>query len=173
MSSWRIPSRLEIKGTGSPAVNGTDSVLFDPAAASLEDVAPMNAGDAFTDGAAPGNLAPDAPVERDGSPGTLLDCLGPGMALLYFANPDGSLSGGDGDVLLALADFGVRPVVVLPPYCPFVGDAASGRVLDQSGIVHERYDARPSTGYLIDPGRRILGRWRRLNLAAIRSVIRS
>ena len=131
----------------------------------------MNARDAFAGGIAPGEPMADAPIERDGLPGTLVACLSAGLTALYFANPDGSLGADDGAALVALADRGIKPLVVLPPYCPFVGEAARGRVLDQAGTAHERYDARPGTCYLVGPDRRVLGRWRRLALPDIEHIL--
>ena len=127
----------------------------------------MSEPDSFMAGVLPGEPAQDAPVERNGEPARLFDCFASGPTGLYFTNPDGSLSGRDADSLAAIAERGVRPVVVLPPFCPFVGEAARGRVLDHSGVVHERYDARPGTFYLIDPARLVLGRWRSLSVEAV------
>jgi 3-(3-hydroxy-phenyl)propionate hydroxylase len=129
----------------------------------------MTDRDRFAGGIVPGEPACDAPVERDGQPIMLADCLGPAMSGLYFANPDGSLSSTDGEALAAIAELGVKPVVLLPPFCPFVGEAALGRVLDQSGVAHERYDANPGTFYLIGADRRVIARWRRLALAEVQA----
>ncbi|MBI1776958.1 MAG: hypothetical protein HYR63_16590 [Proteobacteria bacterium] len=127
--------------------------------------------EAFTAGILPGAPAADAPIEADGEPTWLLRCLGPDRSGLYFVNPDGSIGDADRAVLEALAESGLKLMVLLPPYCPFVGEAARGRFLDQAGIAAERYDAQPGTFYLIGPDRRVIGRWRRLALPAIHSAI--
>jgi hypothetical protein len=125
----------------------------------------------FTAGIAPGRKAADIPVERYGEPIRLVDCFGPALTGLYFANPDGSLGRADADALAELPELGMKPVVILPPFCPFVGEAVHGRVLDQSGEAHERYDALPGTFYLIDGSGRVVGRWRRLQPAEVQRLL--
>ncbi len=130
----------------------------------------MTDREAFAGGVRPGFEAADAPVELDGKAAWLSHCFGASSTGLYFANPDGTIAIADSNVLTALAEDRHKILVVLPPYCPFAGEAAKGRILDQAGLAHERYDARPGTFYLVGPDRRVIGRWRSLDPAAIRAA---
>jgi 3-(3-hydroxy-phenyl)propionate hydroxylase len=115
----------------------------------------------------PGAPAADAPVT--GNRGQwLLDYLGEGFTLLVFcaATPDAlprelrALTSdpiGCSNVLVDAAAEG------LPP--------GTQRIADPTGLLAERYDARPGTAYLLRPDQHVCARWRRFDLERVRAAI--
>ena len=100
----------------------------------------------------PGTPCADAPIERDGRPGWLLQQLGDGFTVLAF---------------------GTRPAVDR-----IESDGIAARVLsvggdlrDVEGRVAHRYDGRPGTVYLLRPDQHVAARWRAFDADAIRSAI--
>jgi len=98
--------------------------------------------DAFSSPMAPGAVALDAPLGRDGEDGWLLRHLGPHFTALLFDGPDTDAKASR----LAQGAEGIASLIVL--------------VLPSDGVAAERYDARPGTAYLIRPDQHVSARWR-------------
>jgi 3-(3-hydroxy-phenyl)propionate hydroxylase len=101
----------------------------------------------------PGTNASDAPVhDAQGRPGWLLEHLRGGFVLLSF---------GVLPVDRLRLDGGVSARVVIV-----------GRDLhDAAGLLHQRYDARPGTVYLIRPDQHVAARWRSYDEARVRQAM--
>jgi len=124
----------------------------------------------FSSGPAPGAALPNC---RLGADDFLLDHLGPGFTLLYFA------AGGDLPPDLERAwdslnemDPGCRLLrVVRDRQC------AEGpeTLVDNSGAVHRAYDGADGTAYLVRPDRHVAARWKTVDggrlLAAMRRAL--
>jgi 3-(3-hydroxy-phenyl)propionate hydroxylase len=144
--------------------------------AAFLDGSPLNApdGDGFaTPRTRPGAPAVDAPVSADGRDEWLLRHLGGRFVAMAFTNPDGTLPVED---RAALAELKMTPILVdtieiVPPNCPFAGRHARSRILDQQGLVAQRYDGKPGTVYLFRPDQHVMGRWRRVDGSAVRAAI--
>ena len=109
--------------------------------------------DAFAARMAPGTPCADAPVQRNGRDGWLLQALGQGFVLLAF-----------GDEARA-EPVRVGAVSALP--------LVVGRdLIDPEGLLAERYDARPGTVYLIRPDQHVAARWRRFDAAVAQAALR-
>ena len=101
----------------------------------------------------PGTNCADAPVERDGEKGWLLNCLGQGFTLLVF----------DGQSQVRSVEAGRISATVV----------AVGRdLLDSKGLLAERYDAKPGTVYLIRPDQYVAARWRAFDAEKIEQALR-
>ena len=115
----------------------------------------------------PGSPAGDAPVTGDRGQ-WLLDYLDGGFTLLIFCDATS-------DALLRE----LRALTSDPIGCStvFVDAGAGGlppgarRIADPSGLLAERYDARPGTAYLFRPDQHVCARWRRFDLAGVRAAI--
>jgi 3-(3-hydroxy-phenyl)propionate hydroxylase len=95
--------------------------------------------DSFAGAARPGAALPDAPVTgKEGGRGFLLERLGSGFELLYFAD-------------------GGRPPLPDGVTLRVVGE----EFFDLSGALALRLDARPGTAYLLRPDHHVCARWRR------------
>jgi len=120
-------------------------------------------GDAMFSGAmVPGAPAADAPVEGAGAP-WLLDHLHDGFTLLAFGDDISP------EVAKALAHD--------PMPCRIVqigGRLSADRIVlqDREGLLHERYDGRPGTCYLLRPDQHVCARWRRFGPDDVRAAIR-
>jgi 3-(3-hydroxy-phenyl)propionate hydroxylase len=106
--------------------------------------------EAFAGRMLPGTNCADAPIERDGQPGWLLNALGQGFTLLSFG-----------------------------PAEPVSVGAITAQVLqvgrdlqDPKGVLAARYDARPGTVYLIRPDQHVAARWRRFDATAVQAALR-
>jgi 3-(3-hydroxy-phenyl)propionate hydroxylase len=106
----------------------------------------------FAGGMIPGAPCADAPIQREGRSGWLLDELYEGFTLLVF---------------------GVRP----PVDAVRCGDVAA-RVLavgedlaDLEGLATQRYDATPGTVYLVRPDQYVAARWRAFDGARIEAAL--
>ena len=108
----------------------------------------LNAPDSddFRGGIAPGYVCADAPVETSTGAGWLLSALGGGFTMLIFA-------GHAAESRPAVA--GIKRVVVLPKGCR----AQPGSVIDQDGLVAERFGAGTGDVYIIRPDQYVAGRW--------------
>jgi 3-(3-hydroxy-phenyl)propionate hydroxylase len=96
-----------------------------------------------TAGFGPGTVALDAPISREGSPGWLLDSLGPGSTCLAI---------------------GISPPPAALP--PGVRACVVGRdLVDSEGLLTTRYDAQPGAIYLLRPDQHLAARWRCCDLA--------
>jgi 3-(3-hydroxy-phenyl)propionate hydroxylase len=118
---------------------------------------PLNTPDApgafAAPGAAPGAVAPDAPVAGAGSP-WLLEHLGGRFVLLACESPLA------GDARQRLRARG----------CDVV-DVGAGRVDDAQGLVARRYDLRAGTCYLVRPDQHICARWRAFDAVAVEAAL--
>ena len=131
---------------------------------------PLNTPDAegFAGTMAPGAPAADAPVT--GARGAwLLDYLCDGFTLLLFTGRAVSPT-----LLHELAALGSAAI---PCNSVLVG-AAEGtlpegvrQILDPTGLLAERYDARPGTAYLFRPDQHVCARWRSFDAAHVRESI--
>ncbi|MBL8836959.1 MAG: FAD-dependent oxidoreductase [Alphaproteobacteria bacterium] len=121
--------------------------------------------DAFGPSPAPGTVAADAPVVRDGAAGWLLSALGGQFVALIFA--DGPVTGAAAAALrsLAHAPAPVRVVFVAPR--SVVAPDGAALCIDADGLAAQRYDARPGTVYLVRPDQIVAARWRSFDIAAV------
>jgi 3-(3-hydroxy-phenyl)propionate hydroxylase len=104
----------------------------------------------FAGSARLGGPAPDAPIcQADGAEGHLLDALGRGFEVLYFA---------DG----AIPDLpaGMRAITI------------GHDVIDRSGHLGQRFDAKPGSTYLLRPDQHLCARWRRFDPDKLRAARR-
>ena len=98
----------------------------------------------------PGTNCVDAPIERDGQPGWLLNALGRGFTLLSFGP--------------------AQPVTVAGITTEVL---EVGRDLqDPKGLLAARYDGQPGTVYLIRPDQHVAARWRQFDAAAVEAAMR-
>ena len=131
--------------------------------------------DAFDSSMVPGAAAIDAPVRRaDDSAGWLLRQLGDGFAAMLFVGADGAdlasaALRGAGEGLVTL-----KVLTVLP-----AGSVASAAqvalpdcVVDNHGLVAERYDLRPGTVLLFRPDQHVCARWRHATPEAVRNALK-
>jgi 3-(3-hydroxy-phenyl)propionate hydroxylase len=100
----------------------------------------------------PGTNCADAPVRVHGRDGWLLPELGEGFVLLSFGPAP----------VVAVACAGVRASVL----------SVGSDLVDEAGVLAQRYDARPGTIYLIRPDQHIAARWRAFDAARIEAAIR-
>lgn len=119
--------------------------------------------DQFTAKQRPGSVCLDAPAIRNGIATWLLDELDQGFTGLYFAGVDESPPAEVS--LLANQDIPVKLITVRP-----VG-SGSKDLVDIDGLAAKHYDARPGTFYLIRPDQHVAGRWRRFDLANVRTAL--
>lgn len=132
------------------------------------DHSPLNTPDAdtgddsFVGWMAPGAPLDDAPVRLDGHEGRegwLLRQID-GFTLLVFG--PGGLTPQD----LAALPMPVRLLRVQP-----AGQAGAGELEDVQGLIAKRLDARPGTAYLLRPDQHVAARWRRVDVAAVRTAL--
>jgi 3-(3-hydroxy-phenyl)propionate hydroxylase len=98
----------------------------------------------------PGTVCLDAPVSTRGTPAWFLHQIGAGFTLLDF---------GTGATALSV---GAITATVL----------RVGRdILDDTGALAERYDAKPGSVYLIRPDQHLAARWRCFDAAATRAAL--
>jgi 3-(3-hydroxy-phenyl)propionate hydroxylase len=101
---------------------------------------------------APGCPCADAPVRLGSSAGWLLDRLGDGFVLLCFGRvPDEVCR--VGSVAARVLRVGID-------------------LVDEKGLLAERYDGRPGTVYLIRPDQYVAARWRRFDATRIEAALR-
>ncbi|CEJ16125.1 3-(3-hydroxy-phenyl)propionate/3-hydroxycinnamic acid hydroxylase [bacterium YEK0313] len=127
---------------------------------------PLNTGDTepFDAAAAPGAVAPDAPVEIAGRDAWLLDRLGGRFTILVFAGADDTVRLPTGADIAAIGRDveAVATVLVAPDAAAAARLASAGAdaVVDAAGLVAKRYDARPGTTYLLRPDQHVCARFR-------------
>jgi len=133
---------------------------------------PLNTPDqeAFAGDMVPGAPMDDAPIQREGRDGWLLDQLGNRFQCLHFLDADARLAGADRAALQSLAQDGiaVEPLLVSP--CP-VEIEGFAVLVDCEGLIARRYDARPGTGYLARPDQHVAARWRQLDADRVRAAL--
>ena len=118
--------------------------------------------DRFAGGLAPGAPALDAPLDKAGHRGWLLEELGGDFTLLVFGAPGAAES-----IVRGLPADLPRPRLVA-----LAGeDAAQGQLRDRQGIAVRRYDGAPGTAYLLRPDQHVAARWRRLDGSALAAAL--
>ena len=117
----------------------------------------------------PGSPMDDAPIERDGQPGWLLQELGGDFTLLLFTDRPEML----GSVLTDLDPQGSGQVSTRWVVVSEQPGTLPGAVVlqDVRHFAAERYDAREGTVYLIRPDQHIAARWRHPNAAQVRAAL--
>jgi 3-(3-hydroxy-phenyl)propionate hydroxylase len=109
---------------------------------------PLNTpdADAFAGAMAPGTPCADAPVRMDGRDDWFLRHVGGAFLVVIF---------------------GAAAVQVRP-----AGAAAEGvRLEDPTGLLAQRYDARPGTCYLLRPDQHVCARWRHYDPALVQAAL--
>ena len=106
--------------------------------------------DAFEGRMAPGTNCADAPITKAGQPAWLLNQLGQGFVLLSFGP---ALPVKVGNVTAQVMEVGKD-------------------IVDCKGLLHQRYDGRPGTVYLIRPDQHVAARWRAFDAAAVEQAMR-
>jgi 3-(3-hydroxy-phenyl)propionate hydroxylase len=131
---------------------------------------PLNTPDVepFASRIVPGAPALDAPVTGDRGE-WLLDYLGDGFTLLLFS--DTPLSEALLRELKALVSDAIACSSVLVGEMHGALPAGVRGIADPTGMLAERYDARPGTAYLFRPDQHICARWRAFDLAKVRAAI--
>jgi 3-(3-hydroxy-phenyl)propionate hydroxylase len=130
---------------------------------------PLNTTDAepFAARMVPGTPAIDAPVTGDRGQ-WLLDYLGEGFTLLIFCEAVAETPLRE---LSALASDPIACQSALVGAAPEALPPGAQRIADQTGLLAERYDARPGTVYMFRPDQHVCARWRRFDLARVRAAI--
>jgi 3-(3-hydroxy-phenyl)propionate hydroxylase len=98
----------------------------------------------------PGTNCADAPIERDGQAGWLLNQLGHGFTLLSF---------------------GPAEPVTVGHFTAQVLEVGKD-ISDSKGLVKERYDGQPGTVYLIRPDQHVAARWRQFDAVQVQAALR-
>ncbi|MBL8349797.1 MAG: FAD-dependent oxidoreductase, partial [Burkholderiaceae bacterium] len=100
----------------------------------------------------PGTNCADAPVQRGGRSGWLLNQLSAGFTVLVFGP-------GPADASLRSADVSASVLSV------------GQDIVDAEGLLTQRYDGRPGTTYLIRPDQHVAARWRSFDATKIEAAI--
>ena len=129
--------------------------------------------DAFDGAMAPGAPGADAPIRRDGRDGWLLDQVGGDFACLYFSD-GGDVSPARLHALHALrqGDIAVAPLLVTPPHAAPRRADGLAVLEDSTGLLAQRFDARPGTFYLLRPDQHVCARRRQFTPEAVRDAVR-
>ncbi len=128
--------------------------------------------DAFEGMMIPGAPCADAPVRMDGRDTWLLEQVGDEFTLIFFGN-GGEIPAGTLDALRALGKEGPVPVrtVIVEPRGVKPRSLDALRVLEEDGLVSQRFDARPGTAYLLRPDQHVCARRRAFDPAKIRAAV--
>jgi 3-(3-hydroxy-phenyl)propionate hydroxylase len=123
--------------------------------------------EAFAGRMVPGAAAADAPIRRpDGSTGWLLCELGTGFTALIAA-------GTEGDTLArSIQDFDGLGAPVKVLRVATAPNAPGADVIDNDGLLTQRYDLRPGTAYLFRPDQHVSARWRKPTAAQVKSAVK-
>jgi 3-(3-hydroxy-phenyl)propionate hydroxylase len=127
--------------------------------------------DAFEGDMVPGAPLDDAPVRVAGQDAWLLDQLGNRFQLLAFADSVEQLDPVLRAQAAALAGGAIPVEVVLVTAHGGTAPAGLTALHDRDGLMAQRMDARPGTCYLIRPDQHVAARWRRFDVAAVRSAL--
>ena len=125
---------------------------------SILDGSPLNTPDEdeFSDRQRPGAPCLDAPITINGADAWFLNQLGDRFSGIYFSE-DGSVP----------AQLDAAGTVQIPVETLVVTGSGKGtgknRIVDNNGLLHRHYDARPGTYYLVRPDQHVAGRWREFN----------
>ena len=119
---------------------------------------------------APGTVALDAPVLRNGRPDWWLAQLpGDFMLAVFCDDPRDADRGALED--LARDDVPVRTILVRGAESPpGAHEDGIAQVVDAEGWLARRYDGRPGTCYLIRPDQHVAARWRRFEPRRVRAA---
>lgn len=136
---------------------------------------PLNSPDrdTFAGRMRPGAVALDAPVRGPGDSPWWLSQLDAGFTLALFCRDQPPAI----DTLqalraLRLAAVPVKAVLVAGPGCDTAGwPEDMARVVDNEGLLAQRYDALSGTAYLIRPDQHIAARWRAFQPDAVTSAV--
>jgi 3-(3-hydroxy-phenyl)propionate hydroxylase len=121
--------------------------------------------DAFAGAMVPGASAADAPVSGPGSK-WFIDYLRPTFTLVTFG------AAVDAEIAAMLQRDPIRCRVL--HVAADAGDAQADSqvsIVDASGLLGKRYDAKPNTCYLFRPDQHVCARWRNFDLDEVRSAI--
>ncbi len=132
---------------------------------------PLNTpdGDIFGGAMAPGAPAVDAPVERDGQAGWLLDELGNRFHGLYFAGQ--SVDDPTAAALASLAEAPIPIHALIVTDHPLDTPRDLPTLVDVKGLVAQRYSGLPGTFYLLRPDQHVAGRWRKFASAEVKVAL--
>lgn len=127
--------------------------------------------DAFEGTMVPGAPCTDAPVRVSGREGWLLEQVRGGFTLLHFGNgaelPAERLHASQ---MLRGQAVPVHPVIVEPRGVkPRSVDGIL--VLEEDGLVTQRFDACPGTTYLLRPDQHVCARWRSFDLGKVQAAL--
>jgi 3-(3-hydroxy-phenyl)propionate hydroxylase len=118
----------------------------------------------------PGAPMADAPIERRGAPGWLLDQVGNRFVLLLFTDDTRKVTPQLQDRLVALQS-GPIPVETLV-VTPAGGELPGIPVLcDAEGWASMRYDAGTGAVYLVRPDQHVVARWRTFDAGQVRAAL--
>ncbi len=134
---------------------------------------PLNTPDTddFAGPMVPGAPCTDAPVRVNGQDAWFLQQVGDAFTLVYFGN------GGEipAERLHAFHALGETPVpvrtVIVEPRGAKPRSLDGLRVLEEDGLVSQRFDARPGTAYLLRPDQHVCARWRAFEPAKVQAAV--
>ena len=119
----------------------------------------------------PGASCTDAPVRTDGRDGWLLEQMRDGFTLLHFGNgTEISVERLHAFEVLGEGAVPVRTVIVEPRGVT-PRNLNGVAVLEEDGLVSQRFDAQPGTTYLLRPDQHVCARWRTFDSAEIRTAL--
>ncbi len=135
---------------------------------------PLNTPDAhaFAGAMLPGSVAADAPVADEEGRQWWLQVLDGGFTLAWFGGEQAPDAQALAD-LRAVADSPLAPRIVLvrPAGASWQAPTGTRGVSDTAGLLAARYDARPSSCYLIRPDQHIAARRRDTDATALRAAL--
>ena len=127
--------------------------------------------DAFTGLMVPGEPCTDAPVRVDGRDAWLLEGIGDTFTLILFGSGGELLPGTLGTLrALGAGRIPVRTVIVEPRGTKSRSLEGLG-VVEEDGLVSQRFDARPGTAYLLRPDQHVCARWRAFDPAKVGAAL--
>jgi 3-(3-hydroxy-phenyl)propionate hydroxylase len=126
--------------------------------------------DAFEGNMLPGAPMDDAPIQINGQDAWLMDQMGHRFQCLVFVDEVGQLDPATRQALKALAD---APVPVHAGVVSRHAGAIEGLpvYVDTQGLFAKRYDAQPSSVWLIRPDQHVCARARRFNSAWLKAAL--
>jgi 3-(3-hydroxy-phenyl)propionate hydroxylase len=129
--------------------------------------------DAFEGDMVPGAPSADAPIVVRGNGSWLLAHLGGAFNGVYFSAGSIPVETRDGFAAFARDEIPLDVIVVLPNGVAVV-DSPDGLPIieDREGLIHQRFDARPGTFYLLRPDQHVCARWRRFDTESTRAAVR-